>query len=303
LAARPDFVEALSNRATAYLELNRAEDALAGFDETLGLDPTHAIGWNNRGNALMALTRYEEALASYEKALALQPEFPEAYENRESALFALRRLNRCPPAYVRTLFDDYCPYYDAAMVEGLNYRGHIHLRNLAERVVPGLLAPRRILDLGSGTGLVGEAFKDLARGGSLDGIDISPRMIEAARARKVYDDLILGDLETVLARTDRRYDLILAADTMVYFGDLETVFASISQHLEPGGFYIFAVEALTGEGWEQMPTNRFRHSEAYLRSASARASLSFSAIERFVIRREFNDAVAGFAVALQKPLL
>jgi predicted TPR repeat methyltransferase len=240
-------------------------------------------------------------LASYENALAHQPEFPQASENRESALFALRRLNRCPPAYMRALFDDYCPHYDTAMVEALNYRGHIHLRNLAERAIPGLQAPRRILDLGSGTGLVGEAFKDLARGGRLDGIDISPRMNEAARARKLYDDLILGDLETVLAGMDRRYDLILAADTMVYFGDLGPVFAAVFRHLEAGGFYVFAVEALDGDGWEQMPTNRFRHGEAYLRAEAVRAGLGFLAITKCVIRRELNDPVAGFAVALQKP--
>jgi len=301
LAANPSFIEALSNRATAYLESNRAEQALAGFDETLKLDPAHAISWNNRGNALMVLKRYEDALASYERALAIQPEFPEARDNRDNALFALRRLSRCPPAYMRALFDDYCAYYDAAMVEGLNYRGHIHLRDLAERVVPGLQAPRCILDLGSGTGLVVEVFKDLARGGRLDGIDLSPLMIQAARARGIYDDLILGDLEMVLFRSNRLYDLILAADTIVYFGDLGRVFRGVAQCLEPGGLFIFAVEASSGETWEQMPSNRFGHSDAYLRAEAAQAQLNFIAIANCAIRREFNDPVSGFAVALQKP--
>jgi predicted TPR repeat methyltransferase len=301
LAANPGFIEALSNRATAYLESNRAGDALAGFDETLKLDPVHAVSWNNRGNALMALKRHEDALASYERALAIQPTFPEAQDNRDNALFALRRLSRCPPAFMRALFDDYCPYYDAAMVEGLNYRGHIHLRDLAESVVPGLRAPKRILDLGSGTGLVGEVFKDLAQGGRLDGIDLSPLMIQAARARGIYDDLVLGDLETVLPQSNRLYDLILAADTIVYFGDLGPLFGRIARRLEPGGFFIFAVEASPGESWEQMPTNRFRHSEAYLRGEATQAQLDFVAIVNCAIRREFNDPVAGFAVALQKP--
>jgi predicted TPR repeat methyltransferase len=301
LAARPDFVEALSNRATACLELNRIEEALAGFDAALAVDPGHATSWNNRGNALTALKRYEEAVVSYDKALAIQPEFPEAKDNRVNALFAMGRMNRCPPAYMRALFDDYSSYYDAAMVEGLGYRGHLHLRTMAERVLPRPAPPWRILDLGCGTGLVGQVFKDLAPGGRLDGIDISPRMIEAARARGIYDDLILGDLETVLAEMERCYDLILAADTMVYFGDLYPTFMGIIERLEPDGFFIFAVEAISGAGWEQTPANRFRHSEAYLREETARAALDFVAIAECLIRREFNDPVAGFVIALQKP--
>jgi len=301
LAAKPDFVEALSNRATAYLELNRIEEALAGFDAALAVDSCHALSWNNRGNALTAIKLYEEAVASYDKALAIQPEFPEAKDNRVNALFALGRMSRCPPAYMRALFDDYSSYYDAAMVEGLGYRGHLHLRTLAERVLPRLAPPWHILDLGSGTGLVGEAFADLAQDGRLDGIDLSPRMIEAARARGIYDDLILGDLETVLAEPGRTYDLILAADTMVYFGDLYPTLEGIIKRLEHGGFCIFAVEAMAGQGWEQTPVNRFRHSEAYLRAESARAGLDFVAIMECLIRREVNEPVAGFAVALRKP--
>jgi predicted TPR repeat methyltransferase len=301
LNAKPDFVEALSNRATAYLELSRLDEALAGFDAVLAIDSKHAVSWNNRGNALTAMKRHDEALKSYDNALAVQPEFQEAQDNRLNVLFAMHRMNRCPPAYLRSLFDDYSSYYDAAMVESLGYRGHLHLRTLAERVLPGLAPPRRILDLGSGTGLVGEVFKDLAPGGRLDGIDISPRMIEASRTRNIYDDLILGDLETVLPKLSRNYDLILAADTMVYFGDFGLTLSGIVPRLDRSGFFIFAVEAMAGDGWEQMPVNRFRHSEAYLRAAATHAGLAFVAIMECAIRRELNEMVAGLAVALQKP--
>ena len=299
LTAKPDFVEALSNRATVYLELGRLEEALAGFDAALAIDSHHAVSWNNRGNVLTAMKRYEEAVASYDNALAIQPEFSEAKDNRLNALFALRRMDRCPPAYIRSLFDDYSSYYDTAMVESLGYRGHLLLRTLAERVLPTLMPPWRILDLGCGTGLVGEAFKDLAQGGRLDGIDLSPRMIEAARHRNIYDHLILGDLETVLAEPGCKYDLVLAADTMVYFGDLGPSFLGIAKRLGPSGFFIFAVEAMAGHGWEQMPVNRFRHSEAYLRAESARAGLNWGGLMECIIRREFNEPVIGFAVALQ----
>src|SRR6266436_136356 len=302
LSIKPDFVEALSNRATALLELNRFDEALAGFDAVLAIDSTHANSWNNRGNALTSVKRFEEAIDSYDRALALQPDFPEAKDNRVNALFAMGRMSRCPPAYMRALFDDYSSYYDAAMVEALGYRGHLHLRTLAMRVLPRLAPPWRILDLGCGTGLVGEAFKDLAAGGRLDGIDLAPRMIEAARSRGVYDELILDDLETVLAAQGPLYDLIVSADTMIYLGDLGPTFFGAANRLNARGFYIFACESKTGDGWEQTPANRFRHSENYLREEAARAGLSFVDLMECTLRSESAEPVPGFAVALQKPL-
>ena len=302
LALKPDFVEALSNRASALLELSRLDEALAGFDGALAVDSGHANSWNDRGNVLTSMKRFEDALESYDKALALRPDFPEAKDNRTNVLFVLGRMSRCPPAYMRSLFDDYSSYYDAAMVGTLGYRGHLNLRALAERVLPRLTPPWRILDLGCGTGLVGDAFKDLARGGRLDGIDLSPRMIEAARRRGIYDNLVLGDLETVLHEPGHSYDLILAADTMIYVGDLAPTFAGVAERLEPGGFYLFAVESMSGEGWERLPVNRFRHSEAYLRAEAARARLEFIEIAPCLLRREKTEPVAGFAVALQKPV-
>ena len=158
----------------------------------------------------------------------------------------------------------------------------------------------KVLDLGCGTGLAGDAFTDMAVGGRLDGIDIAPRMIDAARERGIYRDLILGDLETVLASPGPAYDLIVSADTMVYLGDLAPVFIGVANRLEPGGFYLFACEAKDGDGWELTPANRFRHSESYLREEAAHAGLSFIDLMECTLRRERDQPIAGYAVALQK---
>jgi predicted TPR repeat methyltransferase len=187
------------------------------------------------------------------------------------------------------------------MLKKLEYRGHLHLRTLAERVIKPLEPGRRILDLGTGTGLVGEVFRDIARGGRLDGVDIAPRMIEAARRRGIYDELRLGDLEEMLHETGTAYDVILAADTMIYLGDLSTTFTGVAKRMEEGGFYIFAVESKDGGGWEQTAKNRFRHSEAYLREEAERAGLEFVDIMPCPLRNEASTPVAGFAVALKKP--
>jgi predicted TPR repeat methyltransferase len=300
VSIKPHFVEALSNRATLLFETNRLDAALAGFDAVLALAPELAVGWNNRGNTLAKMKRFEEAVASYDLALAIRPEFDEATENRDFALFALGRNVRSPAKYMRGLFDEFSLHYDDTMLEKLKYRAHLHVRAIAMRVLPRLVPPWRILDLGCGTGLVGIAFQDLAVGGRLDGIDISPRMIEAARSRGIYGDLILGDLETVLAESGISYDLIVSADTMTYFGDLAPVFAGVAKRLEPDGFYLFASEAKFGDGWEQTKVHRFRHSQAYLRAEAARAGLEFVDIVECTLRREENEPVSGFVVALTK---
>jgi predicted TPR repeat methyltransferase len=300
LSLQPDFPEALSSRGTAFLELNRPGDAIADFDRVIALLPDHAISWNNRGNALAQMKRLEEAILSYDRALKLVPYLPQALENRENALFELKRMTRCPPGYMRNLFDGFAPQYDQAMLQGLGYRAHLHLRTLADRVLPPEAARLRILDLGSGTGLVGDAFKDLARGGRLDGIDLAPKMIEAARSRGTYDELILGDLESVLHVPGPAYQLMLAADTMIYLGDLKPTFTGVSKRLETGGLYIFAVETKEGEGWEQTPANRFRHSESYVRAIAAEAGLEVVDMMPCVLRYESNAPVAGMTVALRK---
>src|ERR1043165_5979526 len=144
-------------------------------------------------------------------------------------------------------------------------------------------------------------FKDLATGGRLDGVDLSPRMIEMARARAIYDDLILGDVEPVLAEPGPSYDLIVSADTMAYLGDLAPTFSGVVQRLKPGGFYIFTCESKLGEGWEQTPANRFRHSEAYVRDSAAHVGLEFAGIMECTLGHEAREPVSGFAAALTKP--
>ncbi|HYM18435.1 MAG TPA: tetratricopeptide repeat protein, partial [Micropepsaceae bacterium] len=197
LAVKPDLVEGHLNRATALLELGRIEEALTGFDRVVALDPGNAIGWNNRGNALIALKRYEEAVVCYDRALAIEPKLTTARDNRFLVLLQLKRVKRIADHALTSLFDLAAAKYDELMLTQLHYRGHLNVRELADEILPRR-SGWRILDLGCGTGLVGTVFKDYAAGGRLDGLDVAPKMIEAARARGIYDALILGDLETVL---------------------------------------------------------------------------------------------------------
>jgi len=306
VALSPEHIQALVYRAGILLELGRASEALAANEGILAARPGIPAVLLNRANALAALNRYQEALAAYDAVLAVDAANAQARANRENILFLMRRASRMPADNLRRLFDKYAVNYDEHMVETLIYRGHLHLRALFDRLFPQAKGPLRILDLGSGTGLVGEAFKDLVRpgnggGGRLDGVDLSPAMNEAARARGIYNDLFLAELETHLMESRSVYDLVLAADTMVYLGDLAPTFTGVAARLVPGGQYIFAVEAKETEGWEQTKANRFRHSLAYLRWEAERAGLEFLDHMDCTIRVEGGESIVGFAVALRKP--
>jgi predicted TPR repeat methyltransferase len=126
-------------------------------------------------------------------------------------------------------------------------------------------------------------------------------MLEAAKASGLYDDLILGDIEAVLAQPGPRYDLMLACDTMIYLGNLSPAFAGIARRLESGGFFIFSTGAKSGEGWLQTKVHRYRHSEAYLRTETAKAGLDVVKIAECVLRTEDHEPVQSYAVAVLKP--
>lgn len=301
VALAPEFGEALLNHATVLLELKRFDEALAGFERLLSLDPNNAVGWNNRGNTLAAMGRLEDAAAAYDRAIEADPGLETARHNRFYALLTLRRVDRIFDFAVRDAFDRVALDYDDMMLRGLAYSAHDHLRMLALRVLGKLVSPRDILDLGCGTGLAGEHFKDLAHGGRLDGVDISPRMIEQARKRHVYNELLVGDFEAVLASPGPSYDLILSADAMVYLGNLGPTFEGVAHRLKAEGVFLFTCEAKPGEAWDLTEANRFRHSEAYLRASAEQAGLAWLDHMECTPRLERGVPVHGFAVALGKP--
>lgn len=297
----PDNVESLTNRAVMLLEMGRVPQAQATIETALAFKPDFAAALLAHGNVFSAQKRYEEALDAYNAALGIEPENQAARDNREHALFVLGRTQRCPPSYMRQLFDEFSSNYDSYMLDTLQYHAHLHLRDLANKILPKGKTALRVLDLGSGTGLVGEAFKEFAQGGRMDGIDLSPKMNEEAEKRGVYDELILGDLEPYLSSPGEPYDLVLAADTMIYLGDLAPTFGGAVARLEPGGYYIFAVEAKEGEGWEKTSSNRFAHSLSYLNEEAKRQGLEFVESADCVLRTQDHVPVTGYTVALRKP--
>ena len=105
------------------------------------------------------------------------------------------------------VYEAWAPSYEADLVGGYGYTAH--------RIAAAAMAAARpdraasILDIGCGTGLV--AVELAARGfTTIDGLDASPRMLERARAKGVYRNLIEGDLRRPDVVDSGRYDAAIA---------------------------------------------------------------------------------------------
>ncbi len=305
----------------ALLETGDRQGALEEAREAVALNPGIAVAVMTLGEVLLKLGALPTAIAELQRALRLDPGLDKArflvgrawldageagkaleiFEGLESTpevealmdrAHAIQSAPRSDSGYVRHLFDQFSADYDARMIGQLAYAAPQILGELADLVMHGR-GNLRILDLGCGTGLAGVAFKP--RAARLDGIDLSPAMIEKARLRKVYDSLAVGDIETALAGT---YDLVLAADTLVYLGDLAPVFRAVAACLSSDGYFLFTTEEKSGSGFELGPNRRWRHSEANIRAQAAAAGLAVAGLVAASPRTEANQPVPGFAVAL-----
>jgi predicted TPR repeat methyltransferase len=206
-----------------------------------------------------------------------------------------------PSAYVRTLFDQYARRFDAALTDGLGYRGPAVLRDAIAAACTAMGRPLRFdaaLDLGCGTGLAGAALRPLVD--RLTGVDLSERMVALAREKQLYDRLETGDLVAFLhaeAREQRRYELIVAADVFAYLSWLPPVVVAAASVLAPGGLTAFTVETHPGDDVILGEKLRYAHGAAHVRSAIAGAGLTLLTLTDASTRSEAGVPVPGLVAA------
>lgn len=203
-------------------------------------------------------------------------------------------IDRAPPAYVEALFDDFADRFDRQLVEMLDYRAPALL---AELVAGRRSRFERILDLGCGTGL---AAPPLARfGAELTGVDLSSAMLAKAAERGGYDRLVREEAVAFLQNHPGRFDLILAADVLIYFGDLAPLLAAAAQALAPDGLMAFSTELGEG-GWKLLPSARYAHGDDYIRVAAGAAGFDVVEREETPLRREATGVTTGCLYVLRK---
>ncbi|WP_407150265.1 methyltransferase domain-containing protein [Bradyrhizobium sp. ORS 86] len=272
------------------------------LEQTVEIAPKFASAWFALGEIRRQLGRDEAAVAAFRAARDADP------EDRHGAGLRLMHLGAeavasMPPAYVRTLFDQYAPRFEAALVGDLGYRGPALLFKAVLSVRAAARKPaffKRAIDLGCGTGLVAGAFaKNVDR---FIGIDLSPRMIEKARATGHYAELEVDDMvQGIRSKPEASAELVLAADAMIYLADLAPVLAEARRVLVPGGVLAFTTETHDGEDVIVGEGLRYAHSAAYVRAAVAAAGLTLVQLEDLSARHEDNIPAPGLVAVAIKP--
>ncbi len=293
----------IADRRFAIAQDLLARDDLAGAADLLvqaiEAAPRFVSAWFALGEVRARLDRRDEAIAAFQQVCALDA------EDRLGAGLHLVRLGALaagdmPGAYVRTLFDQYAPRFDAALTEGLGYRGPAVLRDAIAEACTAARRPLRFgaaLDLGCGTGLAGAALRPLVD--TLAGVDLSERMVALAREKKLYDRLETGDLVQFLhaeARDARCYALIVAADVFAYLSWLPSVVAAAAQVLAPDGLLAFTVETHPGDDVILGEKLRYAHGAAHVRTAVAGAGLALVTLNDASTRSEGGVPVPGLVV-------
>jgi len=251
------------------------------------------------GKALREVGDRAGAAAAFRECLRLEPADALGASLTLAELDAAVTIDAAPAAYVKALFDAYADDFDKALVERLSYATPQKLAAMIRtaRKISGRSG--RALDLGCGTGLSGEAI--VADVGWLEGVDLSGGMIEAAKAKGVYDALEIEDMLNALCKRYGHYDLILAVDALIYLGDLSKLFAAVAARLADGGLFAFSVEKGGGADFSVQPSLRFAHSADYVARMIKAAGLDLVSMEEAVLRTDRGADVTGLLGIARKP--
>jgi len=293
------MADAHLNLGKALEALDRMAEALTAFRRAVQLRPFHFDSYRRLGSMLYASGRIDEAADVYRTWLSLDPDNPLA-QHLLAACTGREVPARASDACVRNIFEGFADSFDQ-ILEKLGYRAPALVAQAAADVMGPPQARLDILDAGCGTGLCAEHFKPFAR--RLVGVDLSLEMLKRAGLRKLYDELILGELTAFVGAVPAAWDHVVSADTLVYFGDLAPVMAAAWRGLRPGGHLVFTLERADEDppqGFKINPHGRYSHTEAYVRRVLAAARLEPRRITPVHLRLELKKPVEGLLVVASR---
>lgn len=294
--------------------------AIEGLQGALRKNPDHAGAHYQLGLLWLELGEWDKAGQHLAQA-----------RDDEDTAAALQRLEQergqLGNSYARHLFNDYAPRFDISM-KALECRIP---QFLAEALRPYLKSNQRIIDLGCGTGLMAPYLKPHAA--ELVGVDIAGKMLALAAERGLYDRLMLQDMIDALTPSPAErgrvgegaaingesplpphfvrhppplsrervvFDIIVAADVVVYMGDLQPLFGRVAEALAADGVFALSIEVNgLAEGYVLQESKRHAHSLAYIAQVAAAAGLAVIAANPVVLRQDRGQPVSGAILVIR----
>ena len=334
IAIKPDYAEAHSNLGLALQQLEKLEAAMESYHKAIAIKPDYAEAHSNLGVALKDSGKLEEAVESFSRALELMPanatasialsqtlygiSARDAERARELALHVtaafpkddiLRRgvggiaptVDYSPEAerlYTTSIFKNFAKTFDVTLGK-LLYDMPEKLARAACTVDGG--ADLDILDAGCGTGLCGVHLRARAR--RMVGVDLSANMLAEARGKGLYDDLVEADLVTFIENNPASFDVVLAADVLIYIGDVAPLAQAAYLALRPGGVCAVSAESLDGDAGSPFllsPSGRYQHTEQYVRETFTTAGFTVDPPQKTSVRLENAVPIPAWIVVGRK---
>ena len=294
----PDHADAYTNLGILLNGLGRTKEASDCFCKALTLRPKHRDARRLLALAHCMIGEIDQAVTLLEEWLKEEPGDPIA-----THMLAASTGRHVPPrasdAFVVRTFDDFAASFEVKL-ESLSYRAPALVADtLADA---GLVPDGRlvVLDAGCGTGLCGPLLRPYAS--RLVGVDLSGGMLEHAERKNVYTDLAQAELTEFLRAQGQAFDVIVSADTLVYFGDLKPFCRAAAGALRRSGLLVFTVEhsaARDDADFRLALHGRYSHSDEYVHTVLEEAGLS-AHIQRAHLRTEAGAPVAGLVVRAAK---
>jgi predicted TPR repeat methyltransferase len=295
----PDHVDAYTNLGILLNGLKRTEEAAACYCKVITLRPKHREARKLLALAHSTLGEIGEAVKIFEQWLEEEPDDPVA-RHMLAACTGREVPEHASNGFVEATFDSFAASFESKLAK-LSYRAPALV---AATLEDSGLAPSNhldVLDAGCGTGLCGVLVAPFAR--RLVGVDLSTGMLTHAKDKNVYHALMKAELTEYLRDNREAFDLIVSADTLVYFGNLRGVIAACAGALRPNGLLVFtlehAVEGSAGAGYRLELHGRYSHARAYVEQVIASSGLQSKVIEA-ELRMEAGAPVPGLVVRAAK---
>lgn len=331
--ANPTVSQAHNNLGLSLRLAGRGADAILAFEKAIHINPLYDDAYFNLGVALLERGASAEAEHRFRAAIQTNPLHLSAHYSlaeifagagriRDAAFHLgicldtdpddclgasifLAALNggplppRASNGHLDRLYRQRATLWDHAS----GYEAHKAVALSLGKLVD--VSAVHILDLGCGTGLVGEQIGPRAK--SLHGVDRSDEMLRVAAGKNIYQSLYQADVLDFMDRSSSRYDAITAAGLLIHFGDLNPVLRGVANLLTGSGAFVFSVysnDRYDEGGFSAHPNlglakaGCFAHGSAYVAQAAQHAGLRAFEIVPIVHETSMSCSAPGLVVSV-----
>jgi len=292
----PYFVPALLRAAQIQKQSGDLVSAEFNVRKALGLQPENIDALYLLANILAQSEQVEKTIEVYQQLLKLNPD-------DKSAAYVLNILHEeipgSPPRiHFENIFNEMADDFDHHL-QGLGYQAPGQLFSLLQKTENNKTRFNRLLDIGCGTGAVGQLFHDQVD--YLMGIDIADKMLGHCQQTGLYHDLACSDIFELDA-VSKDFDLVVAADVFPYLGELNPIIQAIGQRMTSGGFLLFTTErGETADGYYvDKLSGRYRFSDDYLTQVAQQQQFKIIQMQTERLRKEKNEWISGHFCMWQK---